>query len=87
MEKFELKIHDNSLNIIRGKNSRDALERLLSLSKKNRKKFFNKQGLHKENHIYKAWDNIGKSLKVAEFIYPDDALRWLYRKQNKRNKS
>lgn len=37
-------------------------------------------GYHKDHHNYIAWDNTGEKLVTADFVYPDDCLRWLERK-------
>lgn len=71
--------------VLSGKESRDALDRLNRLKPKWQKRFFNNQGTHKEGHNYIAWSNLSGELEQDEFIYPDDAIRWLEKLKDKHN--
>lgn len=71
--------------LLTGKESKDALGRLHTLKQKWHKRFFKTQGMHKDGHNYIAWSNLSGELKEIEFVYPDDAIRWLDKLKRKSN--
>jgi len=83
-KKTKWKKHRKSPGLtLKGKESRDALGRLNSLKPKWHKRFFQTQGYHRDGHFYIAWSNLSEELEEGEFIYPDDAIRWLEKLKTK----
>lgn len=62
------------MEILYGNKSRKALKRIKKGKLKGEESKLT--GYHRDHNGYIAWDNL-KKLKEADFVYPDDCLRWL----------